>query len=753
MVGLGVICVAMFISAMDMTIVNVALPDMSNDLDAGIGELQWVLDAFLVSLAGLLLVGNGLADRFGRRRVFLLGLVGFAVTSVLAAASQTVGELIAARALMGVAAACVMPPALSLLAVLFPPELRAKAAGDLGGGRGVGLALGPVVGGVLVDVAGWRWVFLVNVPFVLRRRSARAALAAGVAPAGGAAARPPRRGALQRGAGRGSCSRSSRASTPDGRARPCSRPRWWAWPPVVAFFAIELRRRRPAVRRARARTTRASRRARWRSSTATSRRSGCCSCFPSTCSTSRTDRRSLSGAVIAPFGLVLGVTAAVSGRLVTRHGPRVVLLAGLLTAACGFVPLLLLSGDSSPALVLLGTAIVGGGIGLVGPSATTVIMNDLGLEKAGDGAAVNQLARQVGGALGVAIVGSVFAAVYAAQVTQGGGVPAAAKESIEDATDVANRLHGAARVDLLDDAIASLRRGGPLGARGVHGRPAPGCGRRRDRAFQARRRRRARPLYGSTMSEDPGKRDVTARARAWRHGAHAAVCDVLEPWAHGTVARATRYESYWDLNVVRVEDDDPAMTVEELIAFSDRALAGLAHRRIDFEDIGAGERVRADFEARGWQTLRLVYMRHEVPPPPGPQIAVEQVPYDAVDGLRVAWHHEDFPGQDPTSYIAQAREVAMRRDVQILAVREGGEPIAFAVVERAGPAAEITAVYVRPDHRGGGRGTALTRAAIEATRDVEDLWISADDEDRPKDLYARLGFRPAWTAIELTRLP
>ena len=162
-----------------------------------------------------------------------------------------------------------------------------------------------------------------------------------------------------------------------------------------------------------------------------------------------------SGAVIAPFGLVLGVTAALSGRLVTRHGPRVVLLTGLLTAACGFVPLLLLSGDSSAALVLVGTAIVGGGIGLVGPSATTVVMNDLGLEKAGDGAAVNQLARQVGGALGVAIVGSVFAAVYAAQITQGPGVPAA-KESIEEATRIADRLPGAARVDLLDDALASF---------------------------------------------------------------------------------------------------------------------------------------------------------------------------------------------------------------------------------------------------------------------------------------------------------
>src|SRR3954468_20166817 len=127
--GLGVICVAMFISAMDMTIVNVALPDMSQDLNAGIGELQWVLDAFLVTLAGLLLVGSGLADHFGRRRVFLAGFVGFALASVLAALSQTVGQVIAARALMGIAAACVLPPALSLLAVIFEPAVRPKALG------------------------------------------------------------------------------------------------------------------------------------------------------------------------------------------------------------------------------------------------------------------------------------------------------------------------------------------------------------------------------------------------------------------------------------------------------------------------------------------------------------------------------------------------------------------------------------------------------------------------------------------------
>ena len=137
-------------------------------------------------------------------------------------------------------------------------------------------------------------------------------------------------------------------------------------------------------------------------------------------------------------------------------------------------------------------------------------------------------------------------------------------------------------------------------------------------------------------------------------------------------------------------------------------------------------------------------MRHEVPPPPGPDLAVEEVPYDAVDDLRVAWHREDFPDQDPADYHAQAREVALHLGARVLAVREAGVPVAFAELER---------VYVRPEYRSAGRGTAMTRAAIEAASDARDLWIVADDEGRPKKLYARLGFRPAWTTMEFLRPP
>lgn len=243
---------------------------------------------------------------------------------------------------------------------------------------------------------------------------------------------------------------------------------------------------------------------------------------------------------------------------------------------------------------------------------------------------------------------------------------------------------------------------------------------------------------------------VAARARAWRNAVHASVCDVLEPWSHGTVVRATSRPTYWDFNAVRVEED-PAMSAEELAAFADQALAGLAHRRVDFDLLEAAEPLRPDFEAKDWKATRLLWMRHEAPLPPGPDVAVEEVPYDAVHELRLAWDREDFPDQDPGDYRAFAREDSLRRGARVLVGRADREPVAFAQLERDGAAAEITHVYVHPEYRGAGRGTALTRAAIEAAGDLRDLWITTDDEDRPKELYARLGFRPAWVTMEFLR--
>jgi ribosomal protein S18 acetylase RimI-like enzyme len=256
---------------------------------------------------------------------------------------------------------------------------------------------------------------------------------------------------------------------------------------------------------------------------------------------------------------------------------------------------------------------------------------------------------------------------------------------------------------------------------------------------------------GLTIADRPDS-DALARARDWHHAGHAAVCDVLEPWAHGTVVRATRYPSYYDYNVVRVEDD-PGWGIDALASFADEALAALAHRRLDFELIESAEPLRPGLEQGGWVTLRLLWMLHEGARPAFADDRIEQVSYDAVNDLRVAWHREDFPGQDAGDYFSEAREVAELRAATVLAMMEGGLPVAFTQLVHDGRRAEITQVYVHPDHRGAGRGTAITCAAIAAAGARDELWICADDEDRPKNLYARLGFRPAWTSLQCTRLP
>jgi ribosomal protein S18 acetylase RimI-like enzyme len=249
--------------------------------------------------------------------------------------------------------------------------------------------------------------------------------------------------------------------------------------------------------------------------------------------------------------------------------------------------------------------------------------------------------------------------------------------------------------------------------------------------------------------------EEAARARAWYRGRHTAVCETLEPWEHGTIVRCARLPDYWDFNLVRVEED-PGTGAEALAAVADEALADAEHRRIEIEPIGVADRLRDDFGQIGWRTLRLVWMLHAGATPDSPGVPVEEVEYDAVHELRDAWHREDFPDQDPSAYHAQARELALSRGARVLAARRGGTPVGFAQLEHDPTGAVVSQVYVLPEARGEGLGTALTTAAIAAAHAADadgDLWIAADDEDRPKELYERLGFRPVWRMMEATRLP
>jgi EmrB/QacA subfamily drug resistance transporter len=152
---------------LDSTIVNVALPAIAEDLDATTGDLQWVLNAYLVTLSAFVLLGGSLGDRYGRRRAFLFGLVGFTGASVLCGLAPNVGLLIGARAVQGLGAALLVPGSLAIISAAFHPDDRAAAVGAWSGLGGVAGAIGPFVGGYLIDSVSWRLAFLVNVPLAI----------------------------------------------------------------------------------------------------------------------------------------------------------------------------------------------------------------------------------------------------------------------------------------------------------------------------------------------------------------------------------------------------------------------------------------------------------------------------------------------------------------------------------------------------------------------------------------------------------
>lgn len=152
------------VAMLDATTVNVALPALGEELNASVADLQWTINAYTLAVASLVLLAGSLADRFGRRRVFMIGVAWFAVASLLCAVAPDVQFLILARALQGVGGALLTPGSLAILQASFRPEDRARAVGAWSGLGGVAAALGPVLGGYLVSTASWRWIFLINLP-------------------------------------------------------------------------------------------------------------------------------------------------------------------------------------------------------------------------------------------------------------------------------------------------------------------------------------------------------------------------------------------------------------------------------------------------------------------------------------------------------------------------------------------------------------------------------------------------------------
>lgn len=164
--ALGVLIISLLIVGLDTTILTVALPILSDELNASITELQWIMNIYVLFLAAFLLPAGSFGDKCGRKKVLFIGLILFGVTSIMAGFSQSVELLMVARALMGIAAAIMLPLTISILPAVFPPEERRKAVSLWAAGMGVGLMIGPLLGGFLLEHFVWGWIFFINIPII-----------------------------------------------------------------------------------------------------------------------------------------------------------------------------------------------------------------------------------------------------------------------------------------------------------------------------------------------------------------------------------------------------------------------------------------------------------------------------------------------------------------------------------------------------------------------------------------------------------
>ncbi len=406
---LGICCLSLLIVGMDNTIVNIALSSIQHDLHASLTDLQWTIDAYTVVLASLLMLAGSTADRLGRRRIFQIGLGVFVLGSLLCSLAPTLGWLIAFRAVQAVGGAMLNPVAMSIITNVFTdPKERAQAIGVWGGVIGLSFGLGPLVGGALIDAVDWRAIFWVNIPIGL----AALVLTALFVPESRAprARRPDPVGQLLIIALLAGTTFAIIESPRSGWTSPAPLAATAiAAVALVAILIYEPRRGDPLL------DLRFFRSAPFSGATVIAVCTfGAFAGFLYLNTLYLQEVRGLSpfvaGVCTLPIAVMTLVLAPVSGRIVGSRGPRIpLLLAGALLCV-GALSLVPLSADESYVRLIASYVVFSAGLGLINAPITNTAVSGMPREQAGTAAAIASTSRQVGSALGVAIIGSVLAA-------------------------------------------------------------------------------------------------------------------------------------------------------------------------------------------------------------------------------------------------------------------------------------------------------------------------------------------------------
>ena len=456
--ALIVLAMSLLIVSVDNTILNVALPTIREELDANSSQLQWIVDGYLLAFAVLLLIAGSLGDRFGRKKALAIGLVTFGIGSILAAAAPGTTQLIASRALMGIGAAAIMPTTLSILTNIFPEDERPKAIAIWAAVAGMGIAIGPTTGGWLIENYDWSWIFLVNIPVVIVGLVAGHFLipeskdpepkaidfpGAGLSIAGLTAIVWGLIEASERGWGDSLVLGAFAAGSA-----------------IMALFILwERRTDHPMLDVSVFRNLRFS---------AASLAVGFVFFalmgvvyFLTTYLQSVMGYSALeAGERMLPVAIGMIATTKLSVILTERIGTKIVVAMGMSTVASALYILSTCGVDTGYGRVGLALGMLGSGMALAMSPATESIMGSLPKEKAGIGSAMNDVVREVGGTLGVAVLGSVLASSYGGSMDGDAvaGLPTdaaeAASDSVGGAHDVASQIGGeaAARLTHLADS-------------------------------------------------------------------------------------------------------------------------------------------------------------------------------------------------------------------------------------------------------------------------------------------------------------